>query len=185
MDGWIDIAITGADSLYNPHTIVFMNTHGIYSKLNFNFESLYRANISVADFDLNGYPDIFQTGMDSLGVFVSYIYYNSNMLFTKVSTEIIGLGDGTSQVLNFDSDGAPDIIVSGKDNSRRYCYVYRNLHFGNVPTTTSIAKTQLRENKVKGSYNLDLLGRKFLRNNRGKNALPLSIKDNLKIIIIH
>lgn len=142
-DGWLDIVVTGwADNNWDG-----IHNHGNTGKIYLNengtkfvdatpdtpgFVTLRSSASSIADFDKDGFLDLFQTGWGDNGYnWNAFMFYNNNDNATffeePLTCDALGL-DGTEGcrqiVRDFDGDGFLDIYYSGASGCQIY---YGNL----------------------------------------------------------
>ena len=145
-DGWLDIVVTGWadnnwDGIHNAG-----NTGKIYLNQNGEkfvdatpdtpgFVTLRSSASSIADFDKDGYLDLFQTGWGDNGYeWNAFLFYNNNDNTTffeePLTCDNLGLDgtEGCRQIIrDFDGDGYLDIYYSGASGCQIY---YGNLTGG-------------------------------------------------------
>ncbi|MDE6193974.1 MAG: VCBS repeat-containing protein [Muribaculaceae bacterium] len=145
-DGWLDIVVTGWadnnwDGIHNAG-----NTGKIYLNQNGEkfvdatpdtpgFVTLRSSASSIADFDKDGYLDLFQTGWGDNGyAWNAFLFYNNNDNTTffeePLTCDNLGLDgtEGCRQIIrDFDGDGYLDIYYSGSEGCQIY---YGNLTGG-------------------------------------------------------
>ena len=145
-DGWLDIVVTGWadnnwDGIHNAG-----NTGKIYLNQNGEkfvdatpdtpgFVTLRTSASSIADFDKDGYLDLFQTGWGDNGYeWNAFLFYNNNDNTTffeePLTCDNLGLDgtEGCRQIIrDFDGDGYLDIYYSGASGCQIY---YGNLTGG-------------------------------------------------------
>lgn len=145
-DGWLDLVVTGWadnnwDGIHNAG-----NTGKIYLNQNGEkfvdatpdtpgFVTLRSSASSIADFDKDGYLDLFQTGWGDNGyAWNAFLFYNNNDNTTffeePLTCDNLGLDgtEGCRQIIrDFDGDGYLDIYYSGAAGCQIY---YGNLTGG-------------------------------------------------------
>jgi hypothetical protein len=78
----------------------------------------------TADFNLDGYPDLFQIGQNYNSMAVG-LYYNNNGVFQSVNTDVFNdlknelLYSYHTEIVDFDVDGYPDICFMGDTYNSR------------------------------------------------------------------
>lgn len=116
-DGWNDIFISGYSSSGNIAKLYTNNGDLTFSDCGFSFDGLRNCDITIADFDHNGYPDIIYTGLnESLQVVTCYYQNQGDMQFVKKTNSLPAAQLGGIESCDVDNDGFTDIAVFGKDN---------------------------------------------------------------------
>lgn len=137
---WI-ISSSGPSYVYVAGEQYKNNRHLIYSQLEKNnrsrnfvrlyspFQALYHGAAAAADYDGDGDMDVVETGLNQQGVPVMKLYRNDgNGHFTDVTSSVfIGLSGGSVAWGDYDKDGDPDILVTGRNADNQLAtYIYRN-----------------------------------------------------------
>ncbi len=138
-DGFLDVIIGGFSgegiSESNSQLHIYLNTniegsrqyeewtgHGID-----DFESNHSGSISWGDYNIDGWNDIFVTGRNSAGVRMANLYRsNGDGTFTTVQS-FNGVYQSTSNFVDFNNDGWPDIFYSGAvGNQNKFSALLKN-----------------------------------------------------------
>lgn len=115
-DGDMDIAAVGEDWEINaPFAALLRNDGGTYTNLGVTLTALTNAEISWADMDNDGDPDLCYTGTDfNTDEEVIVVYRNENgTAFTSVTSGIAALAKGSMAWSDFDKDGDLDLAIGG------------------------------------------------------------------------
>lgn len=133
-DGDLDILICGEKPDGTKITAIYINNAGVFEKSAVELEGVStRSDRSMAFTDLNndGYLDFIITGVNNSGESVTNLYINDRTLgdlaFRKYSTDLPDVSGGSVDWGDFDNDGDPDLLLTGKKEGGNYvCGIYRN-----------------------------------------------------------
>lgn len=131
-DGDLDVMVTGEFYVNSGHYIktkFYRNErHNHFTEINTPVINVYRGDFDWADYDLDGDLDLFVVGEDASGRFVARLYNNRNRSsnFILVKTFIPGVVDGSVEWGDYDGDGDPDLLITGKSTKGLICNIYRN-----------------------------------------------------------
>ena len=106
--------------------------------------SLEDSFVAAADYDSNGYPDILLIGRDG-GDRHTVLYQNqTDGTFSEVASSAFSpvppsLADGSVIFFDYNSDGHPDIVMTGSDGSDQHTLLYHNEGDGTFSDVTSTA----------------------------------------------
>ncbi len=124
-DGALDIAIMGIQSNYItsamiedslPIAKIYRNVNNKFVDINAGLIGLSQGDIKWIDYDADGRPDIFITGMDRNGSLHSNLYRNDSGKFVLSPISFPGFNWANVAIGDFNNDNAPDIIVTGIDS---------------------------------------------------------------------
>ncbi|MFT6747652.1 MAG: hypothetical protein ACJAZ2_002008 [Glaciecola sp.] len=131
-DTFPDIFITGENNKVKMAGVFINDGKGI-----FTLDSLWKVDSTrsggaeFADFDGNGFPDLYLTGVTNAGLRIGKLYLNSGTGFSEDSTILPAVNNGDVSIGNINSDGSPDILVSGYGEYQNYiCKLYSNTTCG-------------------------------------------------------
>ena len=131
-DGDLDVVVAGEFYKGNVH---YIKTKFYRNERNDKFKEVYtpvtnvfRGDYDWADYDLDGDPDMFITGQDPNGNFVSKLFRNNNRTtnFSLVYTGIPGVINGSVEWGDYDHDGDPDLLITGESKKGTISRIYRN-----------------------------------------------------------
>jgi len=128
-DGDLDIVVTGRDETSVVVSKIYRNDgNGVFTDTNAGLEDVYRSSVAWGDYDNDGDLDILLTGIDETSVGVSKIYSNDgNGVFTDINAGLTGVSYSSSGWGDYDNDGDPDIILTGRDETTvGVSKIYRN-----------------------------------------------------------
>ena len=129
-DGDLDILVTG--EFYNPsqgiRTKLYRNLRNDkFAAVSSTIANVYRGSFDYADYNLDGIVDLFLIGEMPNGKSIAYLYKgNRNTSFTRISTTIPGVTDGSVVWGDFDKDGDQDLLITGQEASNSVTKIYRN-----------------------------------------------------------
>ncbi|MEM8898216.1 MAG: FG-GAP-like repeat-containing protein, partial [Bacteroidota bacterium] len=113
-DGSLDFILSGSAG-GAPFTSLFQNTGGSFSAvLGGGIAPMSEAALALADFNKDGWIDIFLTGIGESGNEAVLYAGQGNFEFTEVKVEITALKQGNAEWGDYDSDGDLDLLVTGK-----------------------------------------------------------------------
>ena len=165
-DGDLDILLTGQDDSSNPVVKIYNNGGGTFTEgtaAEANLTPVRRSSVAWGDYNSDGKPDILLTGGSSSG-YVSKIYKNNgNGTFSEdtiADGNLIGVQNSSVAWGDYNSDGKPDILLTGESVSAPLALVskvYTNNGTGTAFTEdTSANLTGVGTGSVAwGDYNSD------------------------------
>ncbi|NUN70698.1 MAG: VCBS repeat-containing protein [Bacteroidetes bacterium] len=115
-DGDMDIAAVGEDWEFSQSfAVILRNDGGSYTNLGVTLTALTNAEITWADMDNDGDPDLCYTGTDyATDEEMIAVYRNDNgTAFTAVTSGISALAKGSMAWSDFDKDGDLDLAIGG------------------------------------------------------------------------
>lgn len=133
VDGDLDLLLLGTNEVQTTVTQLYRNDRGAFSKINVGLPGLAEGSAAWADFDNDGDRDLLISGRDSLGKSQSSVYRNDGSRFVSVNTDLPPLHESHVAWVDYDSDGALDISLSGQmDNFHRRTLLYQSVGEGFV-----------------------------------------------------
>jgi len=123
MDGDLDIILTGyngSDAVTNLYT----NDGGVFSKSAQSFTAVLNSTLAVADISGDGYPDIINSGFQS--VFKIYINDQKGGFTELTNHGISGFYGGTVELSDIDNDRDLDILFTGDSDNGYKTKIYQN-----------------------------------------------------------
>jgi hypothetical protein len=112
-DGDLDLLING-DSGAGAKTFVFTNSDGTFIDSGIAFNGLMAGTTDWIDYDLDGDLDAAISGNNDALEAKFYLYKNQDKQFELVYSGIDGFALGDADWGDFDNDGDPDLLMSGK-----------------------------------------------------------------------
>ena len=137
-DGRVDILVTGESLTGNFTTQIWHNNgNGTFTlATNTGLPGLFSSFAAVADYDGDGWLDIFLAGLNSGNRRVSQIWHNNgDGTFSPLPSNLPRLTQGAAAWGDYDNDGMPDLVVTGETDTGPVSQVWRNLGNGNFSTT--------------------------------------------------
>jgi hypothetical protein len=126
-DGLQDIVVTGDDD--NTYTTILYKNNGdsTFTAYPAFFPGLLHSTVDWDDFNRDGFPDLLICGHSSTSSSPStYVFSNrGDGTFSPVYAGILGVAYGTARWGDFNTDGLPDIFISGSFNGL-VASIYRN-----------------------------------------------------------
>ncbi len=117
-DTYPDIVICGLNASGERATHLYTYTDGNYTEVNTDLPSVSNGTLEVLDYNSDGFKDLLITGINSYGAKISKIYKNNrNFEFEEINTIFDRISNGSSAILDYDSDGDEDIVLSGFNQS--------------------------------------------------------------------
>ena len=100
---------------------ITVNGHGASG-----FRALYNASYVEADFNNDGYLDVFASGYDGTAYYSEIYLNNKNFTFTLLPTPIPQLSNVIADIADYNGDGFIDIAISGLNAGVKYCKIFKN-----------------------------------------------------------
>jgi gliding motility-associated-like protein len=100
--------------------------------------NLGNSSILAFDADLDGKPDILVMGKDGSNYYTKLYHNNGDSTFTDLGIAFPGLAIGSADVIDFNNDGLPDIVLCGNDGAQKRFCLFKNKGnnlFSEVTTT--------------------------------------------------
>ncbi len=191
-DGDDDIIISGTNSNYVGETTLYINEDGEFTKDTNStalFDQVYFGDLEIVDFNNDGFDDIFSTGQDDNGYYISKLYLNNangSFTYDEVNSSVIeGVAISSADWEDFDNDGDKDLLLIGFGNDgNNKTKVYRN-------ETTSLSVTTLSEknitvypnptNTVLHVKGLETTGEISIQNSLGQTVLKANGLDIINV----
>ena len=148
-DGWLDAIVSGLNAANQPVTMLYRNNgDGTFTATNTGFAGAYSGTLAWGDFDNDGAPDLFLSGLSMVGTNngaavitnMAKLYRNNGSgSFTDMNLNLLtsdnrtaGPSLGTAAWGDFDNDGKPDLLLVGATSpGTGMANIYRNLGNGN------------------------------------------------------
>jgi hypothetical protein len=149
-DGWLDLFIgKETSSPNNPHpSMLFINNHdGTFTDVTEEAncsEIGFTKGVAAADYDNDGWPDIFLSGLDGRKILLHNKGQKGKIPQFEDVTDKAGLGAERTHTFptwfwDYDNDGWPDIFVAG---------YFFNGHMGEEAASEALHLTQIGLNKM-------------------------------------
>ncbi len=129
---YLDAFVSGDYYVKDKHFVISQLTASLknqrFGLLGSSLPALFRGDAAVADYDKDSDEDIVMTGLNALNQPVMHLYRNDgHRHFVLVQQSFVPLSDGSVEWGDFDHDGDPDILVTGKRfDNKLVTTIYRN-----------------------------------------------------------
>lgn len=97
-----------------------------FTDINAGLVGVGRSSVAWADFDLDGDLDMLISGNQGSGPYVAEVYRNDNGNFTNINAGIPGFDNSSVAWGDYDNDGDPDILATGRSTGNIHTWLYRN-----------------------------------------------------------
>ncbi|MDX2285615.1 MAG: FG-GAP-like repeat-containing protein [Bacteroidia bacterium] len=141
-DGDEDLLIAGQGAS-GPVSEIYLNSgSGSFTALGAGFTPLANGEALLIDYNTDGFPDVLLTGTDAGGQQAALLYRNTGRRTFELvpSPGLPPLENSRADWSDYDSDGYPDLLLSGRSGNTLITRVYRNLNgSGSFNNTFSLA----------------------------------------------
>lgn len=125
-DGDLDLLLTGKTGISTHTTKLYRNDGGTFVDSGVPLPDLDYGVLAWADFDRDGDHDFYLSGRTQNGV-LGHLYQNEGGTFTAIAPPgLIGVFEGSADWGDFDGDGDPDLLLSGRSDFGETARIYRN-----------------------------------------------------------
>jgi hypothetical protein len=124
-DGDLDLLVSGLADGPDSVTEIYRNDgNNQFTKLNAGLEALAQGSVAWVDFDNDGLPDVFVTGLNSVTTnWVTRLYRNNgNGSFSLAITNLPTPQNARGSWTDYDNDGDVDLLLAGSGAA----YLFRN-----------------------------------------------------------
>jgi hypothetical protein len=126
-DSYLDLILSGKDGNSNFITKLYKNIQGQFIKIPGPFIGMVRSSIDWGDYDNDGDLDVVMIGETISHQYSTIVYKNDgNDHFSAMTVSLPGYDSGFVKWIDFDQDGALDIILGGYFGSVGTARLYRN-----------------------------------------------------------
>lgn len=125
-DGYKDLILNGIDQDNSYITELYINSEEGFSRENINISGLAYGSISKGDFNSDGKPDLFLTGLKPNGNAYSSIYLMTENGYAEQLISFNNVYYSSSYIVDYNNDGNTDIFYIGRKNSTPVSYLYMN-----------------------------------------------------------
>lgn len=190
-DGDDDLVLSGLNSTYNVETAVFINDGtGSFTKnttISNTLDQVYFGDLNLVDYNNDGHLDIFSTGQDSSGSYISKLYINDGennfVLNTDVTNTITGVAISSSDWIDFDNDGDMDLTLVGlSGDGSAVASIYRNETVTLTINDNSLSDIRIYPNPASDVLYLqsnNIIQEVIVTNVLGENVSVISNKNKL------
>lgn len=92
-----------------------------------------RSSVAWADFDLDNDLDLLVTGNTGSGPYVAAVYRNDAGVFININAGLTGIDNSSVAWGDYDADGDPDILATGRSSGSTKTFLYRNDNGAFIP----------------------------------------------------
>ncbi|HLF35097.1 MAG TPA: FG-GAP-like repeat-containing protein [Cyclobacteriaceae bacterium] len=143
-DGWNDVILCGRDPVtLEAKTIIYYNNWDeSFTASPDEIIGLHSGIVALADFNNDGYLDVFITGTDGSSLKSAFYKYDPEIEVFKIQSDLAtpGLINASADWGDFDADGDLDLAVMGNDGSNQICRIYAT---GSISLHADISATAL------------------------------------------
>lgn len=114
----LDLAAIGWNGLEKPTATIYVNQNNQnFEPLETNLKGVTYGSVDWADYDTDGDMDLIITGASDKGLKPSTTLYKNegNNQFSLVDINLMGVWKGSADWGDFDGDGDPDLVLTGRD----------------------------------------------------------------------
>ncbi|MBN2858474.1 MAG: VCBS repeat-containing protein, partial [Candidatus Delongbacteria bacterium] len=153
-DGDLDLAVSGYTGTVN-YSEIYINDGGTFAASGAGLPQVQAGSLDWGDYDNDGDLDLLMTGGTGSGKITSVFNNDGSGSFTDISAGMTGVAYGCAIWGDYDSDGDPDILVTGNTDTVGISKIYRN-DGGGVFTDINAGLTGLiYSNAAWGDYDSD------------------------------
>jgi gliding motility-associated-like protein len=143
-DGLLDIFYAGLNSSYVEESFMFINSgEWNFTERVSDILGIRGGKIETADINNDGYIDIAISGKDKDDNYKMNIYKNIVGSSFPIHSSLTGVINGSFKFGDYNADGFPDIITTGKDQLDNYTSVLYDNNSGTSFTSNGISLTGL------------------------------------------
>ncbi len=171
-DGDLDLLLTGYNNTTTSYIAkIYRNDNGTFADINAGLTGVRYSSAAWGDYDNDGDPDIFLSGLNGNAGIISKIYRNDAGVFTDINAGLPGVQYGSFAWGDYDKDGDLDFILSGQRISGYYTAIFRN----NTTTVNSAPTAPSGLTPIPGSNKVTLLWNKSTDSKTPQNGLSYNI----------
>lgn len=154
-DGKTDIFLLGVNDDSERVTKLYKNTASDFEEVSGDFEGVSQGSMLLKDFNKDGYVDFLFHGVNNANQPVIFYYLNDQVGgYSLTTTGLPGLGNGKAATGDINSDGYPDLFLSGTRFGQSVTQVF--LNNGGTTFTPYLSLVGVVENTATfGDFNND------------------------------
>ena len=144
-DGKQDFLLTGYNNSLGNISKLYKNTgSGFTEDTSVSLPGVAYSSVAWADYNGDGKKDFLLTGRDSSYNYISKLYKNTGSGFSEdTSVSLPGVGYSSVAWADYNGDGKPDFLLTGRDSSYNYISkLYKNT------TPTIIAQISIKDTQI-------------------------------------
>jgi uncharacterized protein (TIGR02145 family) len=156
-DGHLDILIVGFDGAGQLVKIYKNHGDATFTEINVDFPPSIKSSYEWCDYDNDGDMDVFLSGLNTDYSLISRLYKNNgDETFTETENSFSDAWLGDAAWGDYNSDGYPDILLSGFTFSGRIAEIYKNNGDGTFSLLTTAGLTGVsHSSSIWGDYDND------------------------------
>ncbi|MBM2815843.1 MAG: regulatory domain of subtilisin-like proprotein convertase [Ignavibacteria bacterium] len=190
-DGDLDIVLTGdagasGGNEYTPTLKIYRNDNGKFVENGDKFEGFRRGSVSTFDYDNDGDLDFIITGNRTEGFASnvnSKIFRNDNGKFTETKIPLLELDESMVATGDYDQDGLPDILLSGRDPFVPQTRIYHNDGNGTFSALNNNLRGYYWGDVLWGDFNSDGALDFFAGGENMKDSCLLYLNNNNSFVV--
>ena len=126
-DGDVDLALTGYGS-GGPLSAIYRNDGGTFLEIPAGLPGVYESAVAWSDYDNDGDLDLLLAGRTGASTYITRLYRNDGGgVFSDVGAGLTGVHVGAVAWGDYDADGDPDLVLTGRTGGTTYVSkLYRN-----------------------------------------------------------
>jgi len=155
-DADLDIFMIGLDDFGNNVTDIYENTgNDVFVATLMPFPKVDDGNVSLVDFNNDGYTDLTISGFDGTG-YITELYLNDrNANFVLTDVVLPGVVTSVLEWADYDNDGDMDLLLAGSTMEPLICKLFENNGDGTFTETSDIFSGFFLGDLAWGDYNSD------------------------------
>lgn len=129
-DGVQELLVSGLTMGYQSEIRLLVREKGTYQQHSVEIPHMEATFLQVADFDLDGYPDVIAGGKKRDGTWLTALYNNNKGMGFSLQHTFPEYDKVLGTLLDMDADGLMDVVLAGRKEDIRSLEVFRNTDTG-------------------------------------------------------